>query len=156
MLGVNFIKPRVMIRKLPYIGKSASCTIDLRVIEEICGNCQGRRGNRATLSSRTSFLGDFNTTVGGFSRSGATHSFRKRYVRSVMTTAKIERPKEIPDIVFFSEDLKGVLSHEDDMTVLSVITMDRNMHRVLIDQGSSIDVIFWETFVGLQILVDRF
>jgi len=59
-----------------------------------------------------------------------------------MTTAKIERSKKVPYIVFSSEDLKGVVLHEDDLIVQSVIMMGRNVHRVLIDQGSSADVMF--------------
>ncbi|XP_027905968.1 uncharacterized protein LOC114165580 [Vigna unguiculata] len=33
--------------------------------------------------------------------------------------------------------------------------MGRNVHRVLIDQGSSTDVMFWDTFVGLQVPRDQ-
>ncbi|XP_027932759.1 uncharacterized protein LOC114188367 [Vigna unguiculata] len=112
---------------------------------------QPSRTHSATDLHETPVLGDFNTIVGGFAGGGQTSSARKRYVRSVMTTAKIERPKKVPDIVFSSEDLKGVVPHEDDPIVLSVIMMGRNVHRVLIDQGSSADVMFWNTFVGLQI-----
>jgi len=90
----------------------------------------------------TPVLGDFNTIAGGFAGGGQTSSAWKRYVRSIMTAAKIERPKKVPDIVFSSEDLKGVVPHEDDPIVLSVIMMGRNVHRVLIDQGSSADVMF--------------
>ncbi|XP_027915149.1 uncharacterized protein LOC114174510 [Vigna unguiculata] len=90
----------------------------------------------------TPVLGDFNTIAGGFAEGGQTSSARKRYVRSVMTTAKIERPKKVLAIVFSSEDLKGVVPHEDDPIVLSVIMMGRNVHRVLVDQGSSADMMF--------------
>ena len=72
-----------------------------------------------------------------------------------MTTAKIERPKKVPAIVLSSEDLKGVVPHEDDPIVLSVIMMGRNVHRVLVDQGSSADVMFWNTYAGLQIPTDQ-
>jgi len=103
----------------------------------------------------TPVLGDFNTIAGGFVGGGQTSSARKRYVRSVMTTAKIERSKKVPAIVFSSEDLKGVVPHEDDPIVLSVIMMGRNVHRVLVDQGSSADVMFWHTYTGLQIPTDQ-
>jgi len=103
----------------------------------------------------TPVLGDFNTIAGGFAGGGQTCSARKRYVRSVMTMAKIERPKKVLAIVFSSEDLKGVVPHEDDPIVLSLIMMGRNVHRVLVDQWSSADVMFWNTYTGLQISTDQ-
>jgi len=33
--------------------------------------------------------------------------------------------------------------------------MGINVHRVLVDQGSSIDVMFWDAFVGMQVLRDQ-
>ncbi|XP_027910365.1 uncharacterized protein LOC114169424 [Vigna unguiculata] len=72
-----------------------------------------------------------------------------------MTTAKIDRPKKVPAIMFSSDHLKGVVPHEDDPIVLSVIMMGRNVHRVLVDQGSSADVMFWNTYAGLQIPTDQ-
>ena len=35
--------------------------------------------------------------------------------------------------------------------MIFVVTVGRKVHRVLIDQGSSADVLFWETFTNLQI-----
>jgi len=118
-------------------------------------NVEPSRTHPVSDLHETPVLGDFNTTVGGFAGGGHTSSARKRYVRSVMTTAKIERPKKVSNIVFSSEDLKGVVPHEDDPIVLSVIMMGRNVHRVLVDQGSSVDVMFWNTYVGLQIPTDQ-
>jgi len=103
----------------------------------------------------TPILGDFNTIAGGFSGGGQTSSARKRYARSVMTTAVMDKPRQAPDITFSNDDLKGVVPHEDDPIVVSVIMMGRNVHRVLIDQGSSADVMFWNTFIGLQIPIDQ-
>ena len=103
----------------------------------------------------TPILRDFNTIAGGFAGGGHTSSARKRYVRSVMTTAIVDKPRQAPDILFSNDDLKGVIPHEDDPIVVSVIMMGRNVHRVLIDQGSSADVMFWSTFIGLQIPMDQ-
>ena len=118
-------------------------------------NVEPTETHSVTDLHETLVLGDFNTIAGGFARGGQTSSARKRYVRSVMTTAKIERSKKVPDIVFSSEDLKGVVPHENDPIVLSIIMMGRNVHRVLVDQGSSAYVMFWNTFVGLQTPIDQ-
>jgi len=45
-----------------------------------------------------------------------------------------------------SSDLEDMVPHEDDLVVISVITMGRKVHRVLIDQECSIDVMFCSTF----------
>jgi len=50
-----------------------------------------------------------------------------------------------------SSDLKDVVPHENDPVVISVITVGRKVHRVLINQGSSTDVMFWGTFTSLQL-----
>jgi len=48
----------------------------------------------------------------------------------------------------------SLVPHEDDPIVLSVIKICRIVDRVLIDQGSSTDVMFRETFIRLQIPMD--
>jgi len=52
-----------------------------------------------------------------------------------------DQPTE-PDLCFTSTDLGDVVLHEDDLVVISVVTVGRRVHRVLIDQGSSVDVMF--------------
>jgi len=39
--------------------------------------------------------------------------------------------------------------------VISVVTTERRGHRVLVDQGSSADVMFWSTFKKLQLSPDQ-
>nr|KYP43716.1 Retrovirus-related Pol polyprotein from transposon 17.6 [Cajanus cajan] len=50
---------------------------------------------------------------------------------------------------------KGVSPHEDNLVVISAIIMGYNVKRVLVDQGSSADIMFWEAFVGMKIPTDR-
>jgi len=54
-----------------------------------------------------------------------------------------------PSLCFTSSYSKDMFPHEDDHVVISVITVGRNVHMFLIDQGSSADVMFWATFVNL-------
>nr|KYP34074.1 Transposon Ty3-G Gag-Pol polyprotein [Cajanus cajan] len=60
-----------------------------------------------------------------------------------------------PTITFSDADFEGVSPHEDDPIVVSAIVMGYNVKRVLVDQGSSTDIMFWEAFVGMKILTDR-
>ena len=39
--------------------------------------------------------------------------------------------------------------------MISVVTVGRKVHRVLVDQGSSADVMFWSTFNKLQLSPDQ-
>jgi len=54
-------------------------------------------------------------------------------------------------LYFTSSDLEDVVPHEDDSVVIFVVIVGRKVHRVLIDQGSLIDVMFWGKFTGLQL-----
>jgi len=47
-----------------------------------------------------------------------------------------------PDLVFTKTDLQDVVPHENDPVVISMVTVGRNVHRVLVDQGSSTDMMF--------------
>jgi len=51
-----------------------------------------------------------------------------------------------PDLVFTKIDLQDVVPHDNDPVVITVVTVGRKVHRVLVDQGSSADVMFWSTF----------
>ena len=52
-------------------------------------------------------------------------------------------------------DLDDITPHEDDLIVISIIVMGCNVYWILVDQGISIVVMFWETFVGLNIPQDQ-
>ena len=54
-----------------------------------------------------------------------------------------------PNLYFTKADLVGVVAHENDPVVISVVMVGRKVHRALIDKGSSADVLFWSTFVNL-------
>ena len=58
------------------------------------------------------------------------------------------------DLVFTRADLRDVVPHDNDPVVISVVTAERNVHRVLVEQGSSADVMFWSTFNKLQLSPD--
>ncbi|XP_068475022.1 uncharacterized protein [Phaseolus vulgaris] len=91
--------------------------------------------------------GEVYTISGDFSGAGPTPSQRKKYVRSVNLVAEefSDDPWE-SDLVFTRAGLRDV--------VISVVTTGRKVHRVLVDQGSSADVMFWSTFNKLQLSPD--
>jgi len=58
------------------------------------------------------------------------------------------------EVVFTKADLQDVVPHDNDPMVILVVTTGRKMHRVLVDKGSSTDVMFWTTFNKLQLSPD--
>ena len=95
--------------------------------------------------------GELNNISGGFSRGGSSTSKRKQYAQAMMSleARRLNQPPK-PTLCFTSSDLEDVISHEDDPVVIFVVTVGRKLHKVLIDQRSSTDVMFWSTFNSLQ------
>jgi len=60
-----------------------------------------------------------------------------------------------PDLVFTKTDLQDVVPHDNDPVVISVVTVGRKVYRVLVDQGSSTDVMFWSTIKKLHFSSDK-
>jgi len=99
--------------------------------------------------------GEVHTISGGLSRGGCTISQRKRCVRLVNSVAEQGADDTLDiDLVFTKADLRDVEPHDNDPVVISVVTAERKVHRVLVDQGSSADVMFWSTFNKLQLSPD--
>jgi len=99
---------------------------------------------------------EIHTISGGFSGGGCTASQRKRYVRSIMSMAEqvVDDSLDV-DLTFTKVDLPDVVPHDNDPVVISVVIAGRKVHRVLVDQGSSADVMFWPTFNKLQLSPDQ-
>jgi len=69
---------------------------------------------------------------------------------------EVQQVDQTPDVdlVFTKADLQDVIPHENDPVVISLVTVGRKVHRVLVDQGSSANVMFWTTFNKLQLSTD--
>jgi len=99
---------------------------------------------------------EMHTISSGFSGGGCTTSQRKRYARSIMFVAgqvAVDDPMDV-DLAFTRADLHDVVPHDNNLVVISVVTTGRKVHRVLVDQGSSADVMFLSTFNKLQLSPD--
>jgi len=100
--------------------------------------------------------GEINAISGGFSGGGCTASQHKRYVGSVMSVSEQVMDNSLDvDLTFTKDDLRDVVPHDNDPVVISVVTAGRKVHRVLVGQGSSADVMFWPTFNKLQLSPDQ-
>ena len=96
--------------------------------------------------------------VGGTATTGSSRKDRKAYLRMVQNVQltgsvhKIAR-RESPIIGFSKEDARRLHHPHDDVLVVSVRVGDYNVHRVLVDNSSSVDILYYPAFQ--QMGIDR-
>ena len=101
-------------------------------------------------------IGDIRMIVGGTTVTGSSKKARKTYFRMVQniqltgSVLKIAR-RESPVIEFSEEDARRLHHSHDDALVVSIRIEDYNMHRVLIDNGSSADILYYPAFQQMGI-----
>ena len=89
--------------------------------------------------------------VGGTTTSGSSKKARKTYLRTVQnvqlmgTVPKMARINN-PVIGFLEEDARRLHHPHDDALVVSLRVGDYNMHRVLVDNGSSANILYYPAF----------
>ena len=97
-------------------------------------------------------LGEIQVISRGFAGGGESISARKAHLRSIRLTeiAEIQAVSKLPQldtsITFSDSDLEGCQHPHDDPLVVRVVVANKTVHRVLIDNGSSADIIFASAF----------
>ncbi|XP_016164289.1 uncharacterized protein LOC107606785 [Arachis ipaensis] len=86
--------------------------------------------------------------AGGFAGGGVTKSSRKRYLKEVYHE---EETPNLLTISFTKEDAQEITSGHDDPVVITMILTNVNLHRTLVDQRSSADILFKPTFDKLRL-----
>jgi len=97
--------------------------------------------------------GVINNIAGGFAGGGSSASARKKHLQAVQAVNSTIRPirHRIPPITFTNADFRGIDPFQDDPMVIMVELEGFVVKKTLVDQGSSVDVLYWETFKKLQI-----
>ena len=96
--------------------------------------------------------------VGGIATIGSSKKARKTYLRMVQnvqltgSVPKIAR-REGPIIGFSEENARHFHHPHNDALVVNIRVGDYNMHWVLVDNGSSTDILYYPAFQ--QIGIDR-
>ena len=94
--------------------------------------------------------------VRGTATTGSSKKARKTYLRKVQNVQltgsipKIAR-RESPIIGFSEEDARRLHHPHDDALVVSVRVGDYNVHRMLVDNGSSTDILYYLAFQQMGI-----
>ena len=97
-------------------------------------------------------LGEIQVISGGFAGGGESSSARKAHLRNIRSTeiAEIQAVSKLPRldtfITFSDSDLEGCQHPHDDPLVVRAVVANKTVHRVLIDNGSSADIIFASAF----------
>ena len=97
---------------------------------------------------------------GGFAGGGESSSARKAHLRSIRSAemgeiAVSKLPRLDTTITFSDSDLEGCQHPHDDPLVVRAIVANTTVHRVLIDNGSSADIIFASAFDKMGIGRDK-
>ena len=97
-------------------------------------------------------LGEIHVISGGFARGGESSSARKAHLRSIRSAdmGKIQAVSKLPlvdtTITFSDSDLEGCQHPHDDPLVVRAIVANTTVHRVVVDNESSADIIFASVF----------
>ncbi|KAK3025704.1 hypothetical protein RJ639_041709 [Escallonia herrerae] len=103
--------------------------------------------------------GIINTIAGGLAAGGSSRRARKAYTREVYITSQPpdKKSKTVPvaAITFSDEDSKDIQTPHDDPLVITVRAGNFDVKRVLINNGSSAEILFYDAFKKMNIPMDR-
>ena len=107
---------------------------------------------RQTTTPHQQPLREMHMIVGGFAGGGESSSARKAHLRSIRSgevmevQAKSKLPRLDTFITFSNSDLEGCQHPHDDPLVIRAVVANKTVHRVLVDNGNSADIIFASAF----------
>ena len=107
---------------------------------------------RQTTTQHQQPLGEIHVISGGFAGGGESSSARKAHLRSIRSAelGEVQSVSKIPrvdtTITFSDSDMEGCQHPHDDPLVIRAIVANTTVHRVLVDNGSSADIIFASAF----------
>ncbi|XP_014492874.1 uncharacterized protein LOC106755273 [Vigna radiata var. radiata] len=126
------------------------------------GRSSERRRERSRSRSRSHAGGNtgplrgmINTISGGFAGGGTSSSARKRSIRHLRSIHAVDVPKRtMPPITFSDADFHAPDPEQDDPMVITVEIARYGVSKVLVDQGSSVNILYWKTFRQMDISED--
>ena len=102
-------------------------------------------------------LGEIHVISGGFKGGEESRSARKAHLHSIRSgeTLEIQVVSKLPrldtTITFSDSNMEGCQHPHDDPLVIRVVVANKTIHRVLVDNGSSADIIFALAFDKMDI-----
>ena len=112
---------------------------------------------RQTTTRHQQPLGEIHVISGGFAGGGESSSTRKAHLRSIQSgeVMEVQAVSKLPrldtTITFSDSDLEGCKHPHDDPLVIRAVVANKTIHRVLVDNGSSANIIFAADFDKMSI-----
>ena len=108
------------------------------------------------MSAQGHPFGDIRMIVGGTETFTSSKKAQKTYlktVHNVQLTSTMPKMVRIDNLVvgFSEEDARRLHHPHDDAIVVSLRVKDYNMHRVLVDNGSLANILYYPTFQQMRI-----
>ena len=107
---------------------------------------------RQTTTQHQQPLGENHVISGGFVGGGESSSAKKAHLGSIKSgeVMELQAVSKLPQldtsITFSDSDLEGCQHPHDNPLVIRVVVANKMIHRVLVDNGSSADIIFAAAF----------
>ena len=100
-------------------------------------------------------LGEIRVIVGGTS-AGQSSKSRKTYLKVVQNVQLSGRPPRMKvankqAITFTDKDIRRIHHPHDDAIVITLLIVDYTTRRVLIDNGSSADILYYPAFQQMSL-----
>ncbi|XP_077217565.1 uncharacterized protein LOC143851939 [Tasmannia lanceolata] len=112
--------------------------------------------NAQPEAPRSQPRGVIGTIMGGPAAGGTSSTARKAYARrvnAVHTTSKKSRTEN--EISFSDADLDNLILPHDDALVLTMLVANWEVKKILVDNGSSADILYYHAFEKMMIGDDR-
>jgi len=101
---------------------------------------------------------EVNYIAGGFAGGGCSNSARKKHLKAIQLVHSTSTQKwpRIPPITFTDDDFTTIDPTQDDPMVITVEIDKFAITKVLIDQGSLVDILYWRTFQKNEDPISRY
>ena len=106
-------------------------------------------------------LGEIHVISGGFAVGGESSSARKAHLRSIRSgeVMEVQEVSKLPRldtaITFSYSNLEGCKHPHDNPLVIRAVVANKTIHRVLVENGSSADIIFTSAFDKMGIIREK-
>jgi hypothetical protein len=111
------------------------------------------------ITQNQDMIGEIHTIFEGLASGGDSNLARKAHTRRVNVKEVLlsERPpkaqKDSMILAFSEEDAERVVMPHDDALVVTITMTNNAIHWILVDNGSSADILYWPIFK--QMGIDR-